>query len=89
MDFWYKMPDPFGYDVVGTWTPDFDIYMALGYTAMACDGPPNWRCLHPYVFFQKPDGIYQFIAFEWYMYYYDPPIPYIAVDVYEVAIDQS
>jgi hypothetical protein len=87
MDFWYKMPDPYGLDIVGTWTPGFDIYMSLGYIAVECDGPPNWRCLHPYVFWKMPDDVYQFIAFEWYVWDYEPPIPYIAVDVYEVEID--
>jgi len=87
MDFWYLMPDFSGYFWVGAWCPEFET-CAPGCATLECDGPPNWRCMIPYEYVFELDGHYQFVAFLFYTW--GPyPLPYIAVDLFEVVIDKS
>jgi len=87
MDFWYLVPETFPDAFwIGAWSPDI-AWNPGGTTATECDGPPNWRCMAGHGFAYDPDGLYQFIAFEWHVWTDVYPIPYMAVDLFEVEID--
>jgi hypothetical protein len=88
---WYYPP---GYEEhdgwwVGSWTTEFG-YQPLGFNQGGeCDGHPDWGRQCGKQFSDEPDGFYQLIAFEWHVWVPKPdlPIPFIAVDIFEVEID--
>ena len=91
IDIWYPPPGYYweeGWYWVGSWAPEFDLH-SYGVAVVVYDGPPNWLLMGGKVFSEEPDGIYQMIAVEYNVFTGDPniPIPYTAIDVYEIVID--
>jgi len=88
MNFWYLVPETFPDSFwVSAWCPEIAYYHGV---TVDCDAPPDWRCLGTiYPFYKEEDDTYQFIAFEWHVWQNDPdePLPYVAVDLFEIVVD--
>jgi len=89
MDFWYLVPESFPDGFwVAAWAPEVG-YLKWGCGTHLCDGPSDWRCMCADDFWLYPDGTFQMMALEWHIWQEDSykPMPYVAVDVFEITID--
>ena len=89
LDIWYYPPEFTDNYWVGCWTDNYNLCKpgCSGIILGGCDAPPNWACFRGN-FKSQPDGAYQWIAFEYHVYY-EPgeKVYYPAFDLFEVVVD--